>query len=55
MKQLLAVTKSIVIVAALAVSGAAVSACNTIEGVGEDISTAGKGISRGARDVKNGD
>lgn len=33
-------------------SGAAISACNTVEGAGEDVSAAGKGISRGAREVK---
>lgn len=28
------------------------SACNTVEGVGEDVSAAGRGVSRGARSVK---
>jgi len=28
------------------------SACNTVEGVGEDVSAVGRGVSRGARDVK---
>ena len=29
-----------------------ISACNTVEGVGEDVGAAGRGISRGARNVK---
>ena len=30
----------------------AVTACNTVEGVGEDVNAAGKGITRGAKNVK---
>lgn len=30
----------------------AIAACNTVEGVGEDVDAAGKGISRGADNVK---
>jgi entericidin B len=30
----------------------AVSACNTVAGVGEDISAAGRGLSRGAEQTK---
>lgn len=30
-----------------------VTACNTVEGAGKDVSAAGKGISRGAKKVKD--
>ena len=33
-------------------SGAAISACNTVEGAGQDVKAAGQGISRTAREVK---
>lgn len=41
------------IVLALAASALMVSACNTIEGVGRDVSAAGKAVSGAARDAKN--
>jgi predicted small secreted protein len=43
------------LIAALLLGGLAVSlpACNTIEGIGEDISALGRGVSRGARSVQN--
>lgn len=38
----------------LAVAGALmVSACNTVEGAGRDVSSAGKAVSKTANDVKN--
>jgi predicted small secreted protein len=30
----------------------AITACNTIEGAGKDVDAAGKGITRGAKEVK---
>ena len=40
--------------AVLLVGGAGtISACNTVEGVGKDVDAAGKGITRGAKKVKN--
>ena len=47
MKSLLA--KLLIVGAALM---GAVSACNTVAGVGEDISAAGRGLSRGAEQTK---
>lgn len=44
--------KSLFAVLALA-AGLAVSACNTVEGAGKDVSSAGKAVSQTARDVKN--
>lgn len=44
---------SILIVAALLASMGALSACNTTEGVGKDIESAGEGISDAARDVRD--
>jgi predicted small secreted protein len=43
-----------ILILGLLMGGGAVSisACNTVEGVGEDVSAAGRGVSRGARDVK---
>lgn len=37
----------------LAASMAAVAACNTVQGAGEDVSAAGDAVSDAARDVKN--
>ncbi len=44
--------KTIIAVAAIVV-GLTVSACNTIEGAGKDVSSAGKAVAETARDVKN--
>lgn len=44
--------KKIVTVAVL-VSGLALAACNTVEGVGKDVGSAGDAVSDTARDVKN--
>lgn len=41
------------LVLAVAASALMVSACNTIEGVGRDVSAAGKAVSGAARDAKN--
>jgi len=43
--------KSILLAAAIA--GLSLSACNTVEGAGEDVSSAGKAVSKTANDVKN--
>lgn len=44
--------KSLIVVAAL-FAGLAVSACNTVEGAGKDVSSAGKAVSKTANDVAN--
>jgi predicted small secreted protein len=44
--------KTLIVTAAL-LAGLAVSACNTVEGAGKDVSSAGKAVSETARDVKN--
>lgn len=44
--------KSIILAAAV-FAGLAVSACNTVEGAGKDVSSAGKAVSSTANDVKN--
>lgn len=44
--------KSLMTVAVL-LAGLAVAACNTVEGAGEDVSSAGKAVSKTANDVKN--
>lgn len=41
-----------IIVLAAAAATLLVSACNTIEGVGRDVSSAGRAVSDTARDVK---
>lgn len=41
------------IVLAVAASALLVSACNTIEGVGRDVTAAGKAVSGAARDAKH--
>jgi predicted small secreted protein len=41
-----------IIVLAAAAAALLVSACNTIEGVGRDVSSAGRAVSDTARDVK---
>ncbi|ATC32703.1 entericidin, EcnA/B family [Caulobacter vibrioides] len=41
------------VVLAAAASALLVSACNTIEGVGRDVSAAGKAVSGAARDAKH--
>lgn len=43
--------KSLIVVVSLAALGLA--ACNTVEGAGKDVSSAGKAVSKTARDVKN--
>lgn len=43
--------RKIVTVAAI-VSGLALTACNTVEGAGKDVSSAGKAVSRTAADNK---
>ena len=52
MKTLLVISKIVVFTAAIGVMGANLSACNTIAGVGEDVSAAGKGITKGAEKTK---
>jgi len=44
--------KSAIIVVAVA-AAFGLSACNTVEGAGKDVSSAGKAVSKTARDVKN--
>ena len=44
--------RKLVILAALAAS-LSVAACNTVEGAGKDVSSAGKAVSDTASDVKN--
>ncbi|OYU15943.1 MAG: entericidin EcnA/B family protein [Alphaproteobacteria bacterium PA4] len=44
--------RPIVIVATL-IAALALTACNTVEGAGKDISSSGKAISKTANDVKN--
>lgn len=44
--------RKLVILAALAAS-LGVSACNTVEGAGKDVSSAGAAVSDTARDAKN--
>ena len=41
------------VVLAVAASALLVSACNTIEGVGRDVSAAGRAVSGAARDAKH--
>lgn len=42
-----------IVVLAVAAAALLVSACNTIEGVGRDVSAAGRAVSDTAREVKN--
>lgn len=42
-----------IITALVLVAGLAVSACNTVAGAGEDVSSAGKAVTKTANDVKN--
>ena len=44
--------RSIMTLAAIAAMGL-LAACNTVEGAGKDVNSAGKAISSTARDVKN--
>lgn len=44
--------KSLIVVVAL-IAGLAISACNTVEGAGKDVSSAGKAVSKTAKDVAN--
>jgi predicted small secreted protein len=44
--------RKILVMAALAAS-LAVSACNTVKGAGEDVSSAGSAVSDAAQDAKN--
>jgi predicted small secreted protein len=44
--------RKLVILAALAAS-LSVAACNTVEGAGKDVSSAGKAVTETARDVKS--
>jgi entericidin B len=46
------VTKSIVRVALVAFALAGLVACNTMEGVGKDVSAGGRAVSGAAKDVK---
>jgi predicted small secreted protein len=46
------VKKSLIVVASLA-AALGLAACNTVEGAGKDVSSAGKAVSKTARDVKN--
>lgn len=43
----------IVLIAAAALASLAISACNTVEGAGKDVSSAGEAVSKTANDVKN--
>jgi predicted small secreted protein len=42
-----------IVVLAAAAAALLVSACNTIEGAGRDVASAGKAVSGAARDAKN--
>lgn len=42
-----------IIIAATLFAGLAVTACNTVEGAGKDVSSAGKAVSETAKDVKD--
>lgn len=44
--------KTIILTAAL-FAGLTLSACNTVEGAGKDVSSAGKAVTNTAQDVKN--
>ena len=44
--------KSLVIAAGL-IAALGLAACNTVEGAGKDVSSAGKAVSKTANDVKN--
>lgn len=44
--------KAIIITAAL-FAGLSVTACNTVEGAGKDVSSAGKAVSNTAKDAKH--
>jgi len=44
--------RKLVILAAIAAS-LSVAACNTVEGAGKDVSSAGRAVSDTAKDVKN--
>lgn len=37
----------------IGVTGVAVTACNTVEGVGKDVQAVGKGVSKGAAKTKS--
>lgn len=52
MKAITVSSKALILVVAIGVAGAAVAGCNTIEGIGQDVSAAGKGISKGAQSTK---
>ncbi|TRW14732.1 entericidin A/B family lipoprotein [Glacieibacterium frigidum] len=43
----------IVLIAVAAIASLGISACNTVEGAGKDVSSAGKAVSKTANDVKN--
>ena len=45
--------KNSILIAAAAVAALALGACNTVEGAGKDVSSAGKAVSKTANDVKN--
>ena len=47
------IMKKSVLIAAALVAGLSLSACNTVEGAGKDVSSAGKAVSKTAKDVKN--
>ena len=50
--RIFAMRKSIIMIAVLA-AAVGLSACNTVEGAGKDVSSAGKAVAKTARDVKN--
>ena len=52
MTRIITLGKVAVVIAVVGVAGAALTACNTIEGLGKDLSAVGKGISKGATDTK---
>lgn len=43
----------IALIAIAAIASLGISACNTVEGAGKDVSSAGKAVSKTANDVKN--
>ena len=47
-------TRAVLVVLALASLAPLLSACNTTEGVGRDVSATGRAVTRGASDVKQG-
>lgn len=45
--------KKLILIALFALMPVALSACNTVQGVGQDITAGGRAIDRAAEDAKN--